>query len=342
MAHELEITNGKARMAYNVESGVPWHKLGTPLKGLQTVEAMLEAAGADYEVAIKRVAAVDDDGNLLLNPDGTPVIISDSRATVRINDDGSYSDLSTVGTRYEVRQNREVADRALAVVGASSGEAIIDTCGVLRDGRRFFMTIDLGALVIDPAGVNDKIDRYLVVSCGHDGVWPIRYANTDIRAVCNNTVVMGLKSAKRVFTARHTSNVDTTIADAQEVLRISTKWASEFQAEAERMLRIPVIPGSKSIDKVFAEVFPLAHDASDRQKRNHDEIIGTVRSVFANERNAAGFGWNGWSLYNAIVEYLDHTREADQLDKAAASMDENSWVTRSKLTAHKAVLSLAY
>lgn len=340
MAHELEIINGEASMAYNLKSGVPWHNLGVPMQGLQTVEAMLKAAKADYEVALTRVAAIDDDGNLIRNPDGTPVVINDSRATVRVNDDGSFNDLSTVGTRYEVRQNREVAERALAVVGASRGESVIDTCGVMREGRRFFMTIDLGALIIDPLGVNDKIDRYLVVSAGHDGVWPIRYANTDIRAVCKNTVVMGLKSAKRVFTARHTSNVDSTIADAQEVLRISTKWAAEFQAEAERMLRIPVIPGSKSIDTVLNAVFPLEKDATDRQKRNHDEITSTVRSVFVNDRNAGGFGYNGWTLYNAVVEYLDHAREADPADKASASMDENSWVTRSKLTAHKAVLSL--
>jgi phage/plasmid-like protein (TIGR03299 family) len=342
MAHELEIKkDGTAKFAYSIEGGRPWHQLGKPMSGLQTVDSMLEAAEADYTVSLTRVAAIDDDGNVILNPDGTPVIIHDSRATVRVNADGTFDGLSTVGTRYEVRQNREVAERALAVVGASMGEAIIDTCGVLRDGRRFFMTIDLGSLVIDPAGVNDKIDRYLVVSCGHDGVWPIRYANTDIRAVCNNTVMMGLRQAKRVFTARHTSNVDSTIADAQEVLRISTKWASEFQAEAEKLLSIPVIPGSPAIKTVLDKVFPLDKGASDRQKRNHDAIIGQVRSIFNNERNAGGFGYNGWSLYNAIVEYLDHGREADVLDRANASMDENSWVTRLKFVSHEAVRSLA-
>ena len=342
MAHELEIqADGTASFAYSVAGGIPWHSLGTKMDGLQTVDAMLAAARADYEVIMTKVAAVDDDGNLILNPDGTPVIIGDSQATIRMNNDGWYRDLSTVGSRYEVRQNREVAERALAVVGASKGDMVIDTCGVLREGRRFFMTIDLGALVVDPMGVNDKIARYLVVSCGHDGIWPIRYANTDIRAVCNNTVVMGLQQAQRVFTARHTSNVDSTMADAAEVLRISTSWAKAFKEEAERMLRIPVIPGSKSIDAVLSKVFPLEKGASDRQRRNNEEITTNVRMVFGNERNAAGFGYNGWSLYNAIVEYLDHVRDAEPKDRASASMDENSWVTRSKMVAHTAVLQLA-
>lgn len=338
MAHELDFTaDGTARFAYS--GAVPWHRLGTKVEGLQNVAAMLKAAHADYEVLATRVVAIDDEGEIIRTPSGEPLIIRDSRATIRKDIDGSYSDLATVGTRYEVRQNYEVAERALAVVGASAGDAVIETCGVLREGRRFFMTIDLGSLVIDPVGVNDKISRYLVVSCGHDGVWPIRYANTDIRAVCNNTVIMGLKSAKRVFTARHTRNVDSTIEDAQEVLKISTDWARRFKEEAEMLLRVPVPPSSAKIDSVINAVFPLDKGATDRQRKNHTEIVASIRSTYVNDRNAGGYGYNGWSLLNAITEYLDHGREADPHDKAIASMDENSWVTRAKLTAHNTLLS---
>jgi hypothetical protein len=167
MAHELEINeNGTARFAYAIGGGVPWHRLGVPLEGLQTVEAILAAAGADYDVHLTRVAAVDEDGNFIVDKYGKPIIIDDSRATIRDNGDGTFNGLSTVGTRYVVKQNKEVAQRALAVVGASEGEAVVDTAGVLQDGRRFFMTIDLGSLVIDPMGVNDRIARYLVVSTG--------------------------------------------------------------------------------------------------------------------------------------------------------------------------------
>lgn len=339
MAHDLDFTaEGAARFAY--AGAVPWHRLGTKVDGLQTVDAMLKAAHADYEVLATRIVAIDDEGSIINGADGSPLVIRDSRATVRKDTDGTFHDLATVGTRYEVRQNREVAERALAVVGASAGDAVIETCGVLREGRRFFMTIDLGSLIIDPVGINDKIARYLVVSCGHDGVWPIRYANTDIRAVCNNTVIMGLTSAKRVFTARHTRNVDATIEDAQEVLKISTAWAKRFQEEAEMLLRVPVPPSSAKIDSVINAVFPLDKGATDRQRKNHMEIVASIRATYVNERNAGGYGYNGWSLLNAVTEYLDHGREADPLDKAAASMDENSWVTRSKLTAHGTLLSL--
>ena len=340
MAHDLDSTSdGRTRFAY-AGHAVPWHRLGTSVRELQNVDAMLEAAYADYDVVLTKVAAVDDNGALIRNTDGTPVIITDSRATIRMDIDGTFSSLATVGTRYEVRQNREVLERAVAVVGASKGDAVIDTCGVLRNGARFFSTIDLGAIVIDPAGVNDKIGRYLVVSTGHDGVWPIRYANTDIRAVCNNTVVLGLQQAQRVFTARHTRNVDLAMDDARTVLNLSTAWSEAFTKQAEDLLRINTSPSTGRIDRVLGTLYPEHATETERQRRRREGIVEVIRSIYMNEKNAAKFGHNGWALVNAIGEYLDHYRESTPQERAIASMDDTSHATRTKLQAYGLVLSL--
>lgn len=342
MSHELDFrANGTARMAYATggDRVIPWHRLGTPMSGLQTVDAMLTAADADYDVLLTRVAAVDDNGELIRNSDGSVVIIDDSRATVRQNTDGTINPIATVGTRYVVRQNKEVLERALAVVGASSGDAVMDTVGCLRNGARFFATIELGATFVDPAGVNDKIARYLVVSTGHDGVWPIRYANTDIRAVCNNTVVLGLRNAERVFTARHTRNVDTVIEDAKTVLHLSTAWTDSFRKEAERMLAINIPLRSKKLSDVINGVFPAQRSETERQKQNRESLIERVLDIYVNERNAGGYGFNGWALYNAIGEFLDHSRTDDKVSNAMASMDDTSSVTQKKLLTHSLVLN---
>lgn len=340
MAHQLETdSSGVARMAY-ADREIPWHRLGKPMKGLQTVEAMLEAAQADYDVVLSRVAAVDENGNFILNPDGTPVFVDDSRATIRVNPNGTFDGLATVGTRFVVQQNRECLERALAIVGASKGDAIVDTCGVLNGGREFFSSLDLGSLVIDPNGVGDKIDRYLLVRNGHDGKTAITYANTSIRAVCKNTVVMGLGQASRVFTARHTRNADSAIEDAQAVLNISTEWASNFKVMAEKMLSIPVPASSPQLDKVINSVFPEKAGETERQRKNREEVHLAVRGLYVNKKNAGGYGQNGWSTYNAIAEYLDHYRAGTKDDRAMSSMDLNSWVSRKKMEAEAKILSL--
>ena len=132
-------------------------------------------------------------------------------------------------------------------------------------------------------------------------MWPIRYANTDIRAVCNNTVMLGLHAAQRTFTARHTKNVDSTFDDAQRVLEISTEWAKGFKTMAEQMLRVPVRSGTGEIDKVLNAVFPIKKDETDRQKNNREKINETIRGIYFNDRNAGGYGQNGWSMYNRRV-----------------------------------------
>lgn len=341
MAHELEISKaGKAKMAY-ADREVPWHRLGKPMAGLQTAEAMLQAAEADFDVALTKVIAVDDDLNPLRNPDGSPVFISDSRATVRLNLDGTIDGLSTVGTRFVVQQNKDCLDRALDIVGASKGDAIVDTCGVLNEGREFFACLDLGSLFIDPKGVNDKIQRYLLVRNGHDGKTAITYANTSIRAVCKNTVMTGLKTANAVFTARHTRNAESAIEDAAKVIQMSGTWSTDFVTMAEQMLRIPVPAGSAQLDKIVSKIFPHKRDETERQRKNIEEIHLMVRGLFVNDKNAGGFGFNGWSAYNAVGEYLDHYRDAKPEERAIASMDYNSWVTRKKAETKELILSLA-
>jgi phage/plasmid-like protein (TIGR03299 family) len=340
MAHGLEITpSGIAKMAY-ANREVPWHRLGQPMAGLQTAEAMLAAAQADFDVALTKIIAVDDDLNPLRNPDGSPVFVSDSRATVRVNPDGTFDGLSTVGTRFVVQQNRDCLDRALDIVGASKGDAIVDTCGVLNEGREFFACLDLGTLFIDPTGVNDKIQRYLLVRNGHDGKTAITYANTAIRAVCKNTVMAGLKSASAVFTTRHTRNADGAIEDASKVFSMSGLWAIDFASKAQTMLQIPVPAGSVKLDKIITTIFPHKKDESDRQKKNIDDIQLMVRGLYVNDKNAGGFGFNGWSAYNAVGEYLDHYRDARPEERAIASMDYNSWVTRKKEETQSLILSL--
>lgn len=330
MAHELEISaTGFAKMAY-ADREVPWHKLGKPMAGLQTAEAMLIAAEADFDVALTKIIAVDDELTPLRNPDGSPVFISDSRATVRVNPDGTIDGLSTVGTRFVVQQNKDCLDRALDIVGASKGDALVDTCGVLNEGREFFACLDLGALFIDPIGINDKIQRYLLVRNGHDGKTAITYANTAIRAVCKNTVMAGLHSAASVFTTRHTRNADSAIEDAAKVFSMSGLWAINFASKAQTMIEIAVPAGSPRLDKIVSTVFPHKKDESDRQKKNIDDIHLIVRGLYINNKNAGGFGFNGWSAYNAIGEYLDHYRDARPEERAIASMDYNSWVTRKK------------
>jgi phage/plasmid-like protein (TIGR03299 family) len=335
MAHELEINNnGEASFAYREEGGIPWHKLGKSMKGYGTIDEMLTAAHADYHVDLMPMFVLDP-------RTGEPVAVEGQYATARINPhtDGYQVIHGGHKGRYTVMQNRETLEAALDVVGASSGDAVLDTCGVLHDGAQFFATIDLGTLVIDPLGPADKIARYMVVRSSHDGSTPLTFSNTDIRAVCKNTCILGERKASRVFKAKHTPNMENRLLVASTALGISTAWAMEFMDTANEMLHIDMTPGR--FDKVIEAVMPVAEADTDRKKANRDISVGVLKAVYANEKNAARVGNNGWAAWNAIVEYYDHHRPGTVQERALTSMDDTSWVTRKKVIAQNAVLALA-
>ena len=312
MSHELEVSGSKASFAYRKEGGAPWHRLGVALTGHQTAADILEAANADYEVTLLPVRYI--------TPGGVLLEMDDRYITARVNEDGSARPFEVVKDRYRIVQNSTVLEKALNVVGASAGDAVMDTAGVLKDGREFFATIDLGTLVLDPMGVADRIQRYLVVHTSHDGTTPITYANTDIRAVCSNTVRMGIRSARSVVTARHTANYDKALEEANNVLQISQDWAREFSNKAEELLAIPMPAASNKIDLVLNGLWPEKDADTDRKKVNRDETISMVRSLYGNAKNASGYGYNGWSLLNAVGEYFDHHWFDDAKRNAMAAM----------------------
>lgn len=334
MSHDLEIRNGQASFAYNSTVGDPWHRLGTPMDGNMTIQEALVAAQADFTVTKEPLRA-----QVLRDNEITFVEVPGKIATVRdVPDTDELQVLGILGDGYGVVQNREALEAAYDIVGASDGEAYLDTLGVLGQGERLFSYLRLEDLIIDPVGINDKIERGLVIYWSHDGSIAMTYAFTDIRAVCKNTVQMGLSQAQRVFKAKHTSAVQDRMKQAQTVLGVSTVWAQKFKQQAEKMLAVPY--SEQSFTRYLDRVFPKASANTDRKVRNIEGIHTQVRGIFANERNSKAYGANGWTMYNAVVEYLDHGRDATEAARMDATMTPGSWVEKRKLFAAEAVLAL--
>jgi len=61
MAHELEVVNGQAKMAY--AGDVPWHGLGTQVSDTIDSDGMMKAAGLDWSVSKQPMYYVDDLGH---------------------------------------------------------------------------------------------------------------------------------------------------------------------------------------------------------------------------------------------------------------------------------------
>jgi hypothetical protein len=127
--------------------------------------------------------------------------------------------------------------------------------------------------------------------------------------------------------------------EAQTVLNLSTTWAKEFQKAAEVMLSIPMT--SDRFNKIIDAAFPEAKATTKLQIANRDNVVSQITQIYTGPKNVGAVGPNGWSAWNAVVEYLDHHRDATPQERALSSMDETSWVTKRKLIAQQAVMALA-
>jgi hypothetical protein len=87
MAHELEIVNGMANMAYRESKGLPWHGLGTPVHDNMTPMEMMKAANLDWKVS-KQPSFVEINGKRVLT--GQEALVRESDGRILTNVSGAW------------------------------------------------------------------------------------------------------------------------------------------------------------------------------------------------------------------------------------------------------------
>jgi len=179
MAHDLE--SDKSFASYRQPA---WHGLGTVFEEEVSTSEMLELANLQ-------------DWNVRLEEIYTPANYSSDRKynyVARTNPFNSTQTdiLGVVGERYRILQNEELFDFGDALL---DGGGRWETAGSIKGGRQVFGSLALEReTVLDPSGVEDKINSYLLVNTSHDGSIAIQASVTPVRVVCANTLNLALGS----------------------------------------------------------------------------------------------------------------------------------------------------
>jgi phage/plasmid-like protein (TIGR03299 family) len=269
---------------FSGESLTPWHGLGTVISGMATAEEALELSGLNWNVDLRQLYQFDGD---------TALPVPDRFSTTRSTDNKS---LGIVSADYFVYQNMD-AFSFLNELTDTSGEAVFSTAGSLFGGSRTFMTLKLtdGFTV----GDDDAHDLYLMATNSHDGSQAFGVSITPIRAVCNNTVTMGLAQAKTKWTMRHKVSLEGRVQDAREVLELGFKYEDAFQKAVEEMMDITI---SKD------QMFKIADKIVPASPRQHDKFVEEIMDIWEFEPTVkmGGGEGNGWGAFNAVTFFTDH------------------------------------
>lgn len=277
-------------MAANVETMFstrekPWHGLGTIVAEAPASKEALALAGLDWKVIQKKIYT------------GDRQLITGYRANVRDTDNKL---LGVVSDRYHVVQNED----AFAFTDSLLGEGVrYETAGSLQSGRRVWM---LAKLPNEYIILGEQISPYLVFCNSHDGSGAIKVAMTPVRVVCSNTLNLALDTAKRCWTAKHTTNIADKLEEAKETLFFAESYMSRLGQEMEA-LRKEQLSDQKAIEYMNI-LLPIKEDMSLQQKKNIRNLQEDLKRRYFDAPDLKDMGKNAYRFINAVSDFATHNK----------------------------------
>ena len=276
-------------MAANVETMFytrekPWHGLGTMVAEAPNSKDALRLAGLNWKVLQEPVYTENEE------------LIQGYKANVR---DTDRKVLGVVTDRYKVIQNEE----AFAFTDALLGEGIrYETAGSLQEGRRVWMLARLPREFIIGG---ERISPYMVFSNTHDGSGAVKTALTPIRVVCNNTLNLALRTAKRSWSMIHTGDISGKIEEAKNTLLLADEYMTALGQEFENLRKIKL--SEKQVLDYIKILLPMDENYSLLQKRGVEKLRADMKMRYFDAPDLKDVGNNGYRFVNAVSDFATHS-----------------------------------
>jgi len=316
MAHQIETIGSRASF---VSAQVPaWHRLGTVLPDRFTAEEAMTHANLGgwnvRKIGLQTVAEIGASGVT------APVLMPEFVATVRTNPHtGQVEPLGVVGSGYHVIQNEDHAEVLNRLVDDSG--AIFETAGSLHGGRQVFLSMKMPETML--IGGVDAVDLYLVALNSHDGSGAFRLLVSPIRVVCANTQAAALRHHRSSFSIRHTSGAKARIEQARQALGLTFAYATQFQAEAERMISATI--ATDEFEQIIGKAFPESTSTTSRGRTAATDRVAKIKQLLRFSPTLPDeFRKTRYGAYQAITEYVDHHAPTRTRTGASAARAERA------------------
>ena len=276
-------------MAANVETMFytrekPWHGLGTMVAEAPNSKDALRLAGLNWKVLQEPVYTDNKE------------LIQGYKANVR---DTDRKVLGVVTDRYKVIQNEE----AFAFTDTLLGEGVrYETAGSLQEGRRVWMLARLPREFIIGG---ERISPYMVFSNTHDGSGAVKTALTPIRVVCNNTLNLALRTAKRSWSMIHTGDISGKIEEAKNTLLLADEYMTALGQEFENLRKIKL--SEKQVLDYIKILLPMEENYSLLQKRGVEKLRADMKMRYFDAPDLKDVGNNGYRFVNAVSDFATHS-----------------------------------
>jgi phage/plasmid-like protein (TIGR03299 family) len=299
MAHLLESVNGETAFASLREPA--WHGLGTVFEEEVSTAEMLKLAKLNkWDVRLEDVEIP----NQFSSDKSYSFVVRDNPFTL-----GDKDILGVVGERYVPLQNEDLFDFGDLML---DGGGRWETAGSIKNGRVVFGSLALEReTILDPNGVSDKVNTYLLINTSHDGSVAIQASITPVRVVCANTLNLALGqrgrngSVKQSFKIRHTATASGKVQQAREALGLANAYMDKFDEMAKAMIEKEI--SKAKFDEIIELAYPKPETDSKGSLKKWETKIDTIQQIYQSATTNMIAG-TSWGAFNALTERLDWHR----------------------------------
>lgn len=297
----------------------PWSNASSAaVHGAEHIASAMKAAKLDWSVS--KIPLICND-----NQQAT------GKFAVRRSSDDRI--LGVVGQRFTPLQNSEAFASFQPFLDA--GEAKIDTCGEFDNGQIVWV---LAKINRDPMVIRkgDEVEKYVLLSHGHNGRMAVRFGFTPIRVICKNTLTMAHKSrSSELIRVRHSQQVVSNVSEIQGIMNMAN---ATFEATAEQYRYLATRDiNTKDLYKFARKVLGFVPDGMTVSKKTGKEkgadaiaaIVSRFEGGMGNDLRGVRGTW--WAAYNGVTEYLTYAAGKNADDRIASL-----WTGAAARTSNKA------
>lgn len=311
MAHNIDMTNGRANIAFLGDRADIWHRLGQEMQDGMSIPQWAEAAGLNW-TALKVPALAALSGPLFDHLDAsTRMRVVEERKFVVRSDTGRP--LGYVSDQYQPVQPVEVLEWFQQYIAVDE-RFKLDVAGSLKNGEIIWATASYqDSLNI----VGEEHKARLLMTTTFDGSGATINKATMTRVVCNNTLDAALSDKKATIRTRHNTRFDA-VRVGRELATIAEGF-EHYRAMAEAMVQVQ--QSAADVSNFFKAILDIPFDAKaddiSGRKMGQFKALGQAYKETVAEGTQPG---TAWTALNSITRWVDHEKSVRGADKVEAQV----------------------
>lgn len=224
--------------------------------------------------------------------------------------------LGVVGKNYVPLQN-DVAFKPFQGF-IDSGFAEIEKGGTFQNDAVVWLQ---ARIKTDPITIvkGDDIEKYILLSHGHNGKMAVRFGFTPIRVICQNTLAMANRDRdSQLIRIKHSNHTELALSDIEAAMDLANATFNQAALEYKLLAR-KNITKAKLTDYV-TKVFNLKN-GSETEKIKTSKVLEKMTALFETGAGNDLVNVRGtyWAAYNAVTDHLTHSAGYDPKKRLESS-----------------------